>query len=108
MPSCVDKIERKTPAFGTYAEPSLLILVSLSDGAKHGYAIMQDVERTSRPMGRETSTQRSRDALHRWRWKQGHDLIRAGKPVITKRGCRSMAMRPDGTQCLGQQGKGST
>lgn len=37
--------------FGRFAEPSLLILVSLSDGPKHGYAIMQDVERTGRPMG---------------------------------------------------------
>jgi DNA-binding PadR family transcriptional regulator len=29
---------------GRYAEPSLLILVSLSDGPKHGYAIMHDSE----------------------------------------------------------------
>ncbi len=29
---------------GRYAEPSLLILVSLSDGPKHGYAIMDDTE----------------------------------------------------------------
>jgi DNA-binding PadR family transcriptional regulator len=27
---------------GRYAEPSLLILVSLSEGPKHGYAIMDD------------------------------------------------------------------
>jgi DNA-binding PadR family transcriptional regulator len=40
------------PTFGRFAEPSLLILVSLSDGPKHGYAIMQDVEGgTGRPMG---------------------------------------------------------
>jgi DNA-binding PadR family transcriptional regulator len=40
------------PAFGRFTEPSLLILVSLSDGPKHGYAIMQDVENgTGRPMG---------------------------------------------------------
>jgi DNA-binding PadR family transcriptional regulator len=45
----------KTPRFGRFAEPSLLILVSLSDGPKHGYAIMQDVERgTGRPMGAGT------------------------------------------------------
>ena len=44
-----------TPQFGRYAEPSLLILVSLSDGPKHGYAIMQDVEDgTGRPMGAGT------------------------------------------------------
>ena len=30
--------------FGRFAEPALLILVSLADGPKHGYAIMKDVE----------------------------------------------------------------
>ena len=46
---------RKDPEFGRFAEPSLLILVSLSDGPKHGYAIMQDVESGSgRPMGAGT------------------------------------------------------
>lgn len=40
------------PELGRYAEPALLILVSLSDGPKHGYAIMADVEQgTGRPMG---------------------------------------------------------
>jgi DNA-binding PadR family transcriptional regulator len=29
---------------GSFAEPSLLILASLAGGAKHGYAIMEDVE----------------------------------------------------------------
>jgi DNA-binding PadR family transcriptional regulator len=48
-------MEPKLPAFGRFAEPSLLILVSLSDGPKHGYAIMQDVEQgTGRPMGAGT------------------------------------------------------
>lgn len=48
-------MERKSPQFGRFAEPSLLILVSLSDGPKHGYAIMQDVESgTGRPMGAGT------------------------------------------------------
>lgn len=48
-------MERKIPEFGKFAEPSLLILVSLSDGPKHGYAIMQDVEQNSgRPMGAGT------------------------------------------------------
>ena len=43
------------PEFGRFAEPSLLILVSLSDGPKHGYAIMQDIEAgTGRPMGAGT------------------------------------------------------
>jgi DNA-binding PadR family transcriptional regulator len=40
------------PEFGRFAEPALLILVSLSEGPKHGYAIMIDVEAgTGRPMG---------------------------------------------------------
>jgi DNA-binding PadR family transcriptional regulator len=38
--------------FGRFAEPSLYILVSLSAGPKHGYAIMSDVEEISgSPMG---------------------------------------------------------
>ena len=42
----------KVPELGRFAEPALLILVSLSDGPKHGYAIMTDVETgTGRPMG---------------------------------------------------------
>ena len=37
---------------GRFAEPALHILVSLSDGPKHGYAIMADVETVSgTPMG---------------------------------------------------------
>ena len=40
-------MERKIPEFGRFAEPSLLILVSLSDGPKHGYAIMAEVEALS-------------------------------------------------------------
>ena len=37
---------------GRFAEPSLHILVSLSGGPKHGYAIMTDVEEISgSPMG---------------------------------------------------------
>jgi DNA-binding PadR family transcriptional regulator len=37
---------------GRFAEPSIFILVSLSDGPKHGYAIMTDVEAISgSPMG---------------------------------------------------------
>ena len=40
------------PELGRFAEPALLILVSLGDGPKHGYAIMADVEQgTGRPMG---------------------------------------------------------
>lgn len=45
-------MESPLPALGRFAEPALLILVSLSDGAKHGYAIMLDVEAgTGLPLG---------------------------------------------------------
>jgi DNA-binding PadR family transcriptional regulator len=38
--------------FGRYTEPALLILASLSDGPKHGYAMMVDIEAESgRPIG---------------------------------------------------------
>lgn len=48
-------MDARTPQFGRFAEPSLLILTSLTDGPKHGYAIMQDVESgTGRPMGAGT------------------------------------------------------
>ena len=48
-------MEPKLPEFGRFAEPSLLILASLADGPKHGYAIMHDIERgTGRPMGAGT------------------------------------------------------
>jgi DNA-binding PadR family transcriptional regulator len=40
------------PDLGRFAEPSLYILLSLSDGPKHGYAIMSDVEAVSgSPLG---------------------------------------------------------
>ncbi|MEO6579303.1 MAG: hypothetical protein ABIO99_10455 [Candidatus Limnocylindria bacterium] len=37
-------MEPRLPDLGRFAEPALLILVSWSDGPKHGYAIMADVE----------------------------------------------------------------
>lgn len=37
---------------GRFAEPALLVLVSLTEGPKHGYAIMTDVEEISgSPLG---------------------------------------------------------
>ena len=47
-----DPVPPRLPELGHFAEPALLILVSLSDGPRHGYAIMVDVEAaTGRPMG---------------------------------------------------------
>ena len=43
---------KELPELGRFAEPSLYILVSLSEGPKHGYAIMADVEGISgSPLG---------------------------------------------------------
>jgi DNA-binding PadR family transcriptional regulator len=33
--------------FGRFAEPALLILISLADGAKHGYAMTDDIEQVA-------------------------------------------------------------
>lgn len=33
--------------FGRFGEPALLILVSLADGPKHGYAITEDIEQVA-------------------------------------------------------------
>jgi len=33
--------------FGRFAEPALLILISLADGPKHGYAMTDDIEQVS-------------------------------------------------------------
>ena len=42
----------EVPELGRFAEPSLYILLSLSEAPKHGYAIMTDVERISgAPLG---------------------------------------------------------
>jgi DNA-binding PadR family transcriptional regulator len=42
----------RIPELGRFAEPALLIMVSLSEGPKHGYAMMGDIEAgTGRPMG---------------------------------------------------------
>ncbi len=45
-------MSRQIPELGRFAEPSLYILLSLSDGPKHGYAIMTEVEAISgSPLG---------------------------------------------------------
>src|SRR2546430_95460 len=33
--------------FGRFSEPALLILISLADGPKHGYAMTEDIARVS-------------------------------------------------------------
>jgi DNA-binding PadR family transcriptional regulator len=36
-------LSRDLDAFGRFAEPALLILISLADGPKHGYAMTEDI-----------------------------------------------------------------
>ncbi len=36
--------QRAKPRLGRFGEPAILILLSLSSGTKHGYAIMVDIE----------------------------------------------------------------
>lgn len=35
------------PDFGRFSEPAILILVSLANGQKHGYSMMEDIETIS-------------------------------------------------------------
>lgn len=42
-PRVVRQDESDLEEFGRFAEPALLILVSLADGPKHGYAITEDI-----------------------------------------------------------------
>jgi DNA-binding PadR family transcriptional regulator len=82
------------PELGRFAEPALLILVSLSDGPKHGYAIMADVEAgTGRPMGTGTLYA----ALARL---EERGLIEALAPVERRRPYRLTAI---GEAVLGEQ-----
>jgi DNA-binding PadR family transcriptional regulator len=34
------------PGMGRFSEPALLLLISLADGEKHGYAMMEDIKHT--------------------------------------------------------------
>lgn len=82
------------PELGRFAEPALLILVSLSDGPKHGYAIMTDVEAGSgRPMGPGTLYA----ALARL---EDRGLIEAMAPVDRRRPYRLSAL---GASVLAEQ-----
>src|SRR2546422_321232 len=40
-------VTRDLLRFGRFSEPALLILISLADGPKHGYAVMEDVARAA-------------------------------------------------------------
>lgn len=40
-------MKQNPPAFGRFSEPALLILISLADGSKHGYAMIDDIERVA-------------------------------------------------------------
>ena len=87
-------IVTQIPELGRFAEPALLILVSLSDGPKHGYAIMADVEAgTGRPLGPGTLYA----ALARL---EERGLIEALVPVERRRPYRLTAI---GTMVLAEQ-----
>jgi DNA-binding PadR family transcriptional regulator len=71
---------------GRFAEPSLYILLSLSDGPRHGYAIMADVEGISGvPLGPGTLY----GALARL---EQRGLIEALEPVERRRPYRLTAL----------------
>jgi DNA-binding PadR family transcriptional regulator len=90
-------MEARIPELGRFAEPALLILVSLGDGPKHGYAIMTDVESgTGRPLGPGTLYA----ALARL---EQRGLIEALPPVDRRRPYRLTGL---GETVLGEQLRG--
>jgi len=90
-------MEHETPQFGRFTEPSLLILVSISDGPKHGYAMMQDIEAgTGRPVGAGTLYA----ALNRL---EDDGLVEAIEPVDRRRPYRLTAV---GASLLAEQLRG--
>jgi DNA-binding PadR family transcriptional regulator len=79
-------MERRIPELGRFNEPGMLILISLSDGPKHGFAIMSDIEAGSgRPMGPGTLYA----ALARL---EEHGLIQALSPIDRRRPYRLTAV----------------
>jgi DNA-binding PadR family transcriptional regulator len=79
-------MERRISGLGRFNEPGMLILISLSDGPKHGLAIMSDVEAGSgRPMGPGTLYA----ALARL---EEHGLIQALSPIDRRRSYRLTAV----------------
>jgi DNA-binding PadR family transcriptional regulator len=38
-------IDRELDSFGRFSDPALLILISLAEGPKHGYAMTEDIAR---------------------------------------------------------------
>jgi DNA-binding PadR family transcriptional regulator len=88
------RMHGKFDDLGRFADPSLLILTSLADGPKHGYAIMTDVEAgTGRPMGPGTLYA----ALARL---EARGLIEALAPVDRRRPYKLTAV---GETVLGEQ-----
>ena len=41
------KLRDSLADLGRFSEPALLVLISLADGPKHGYAMTQDIERVA-------------------------------------------------------------
>jgi DNA-binding PadR family transcriptional regulator len=79
-------MNQELSGFGRFAEPSMYILVSLSEGPKHGYAIMSDVEEISGlPLGPGTLYA----ALARL---EQRGLIEALEPVDRRRPYRLTAL----------------
>jgi DNA-binding PadR family transcriptional regulator len=43
MPKNIRKQQEELDDFGRFSEPALLVLISLADGSKHGYAMTDDI-----------------------------------------------------------------
>ena len=94
-------MNQELTGFGRFAEPSLYILVSLSDGPKHGYAIMSDVEGFSgQPLGPGTLYA----ALARLEQRGLIEALAAGRSSAGPTGSRRSARRRSRRSSTGSAG----
>jgi DNA-binding PadR family transcriptional regulator len=88
----------RKPNGGPAADPELLILASLASGAKHGYAIMQDIEAFSRNKLGPGTLYTAITRLVEKGWIQP-ERLRAGSGPIELRGPECCTCRASWRRC---------
>jgi DNA-binding PadR family transcriptional regulator len=89
----VIRVHGKFDELGRFADPSLLILTSLADGPKHGYAIMTDIAGFSGVQMEPGTLYGALSRLERRGWvrpletqerRQPYQITAAGESVLTE------------------------
>ena len=97
-------MNQELSGFGRFAEPSLYILVSLSDGPKHGYAIMTDVEAFSGLAAGAGDAVRGPRPARAARADRGARTGRSAPPVSAHRRSARRRSKPSSTASPGSPG----